>query len=92
MSQATINTQGTILDRAISSISSGMSPEAARFFLSLSLAESDQERTNELAEKARQGALTQQDQTELDEYRRAGRTIEMLRIRAKSVVNQSSEA
>jgi hypothetical protein len=87
MPQAMINSQGNILDRALSSIPSGMSAEAARYFLSITLADSDRRRAGELAAKARDGSLSEQEQTELDEYRRAGRTIEMLRIRARSVVD-----
>lgn len=89
MSQVISNTQGTILDRALSSIPSGMSVEAAKYFLSIALTDSDRQRTNDLAAKARAGSLTSEEQSELDEYRRAGRTIEMLRIRAKSVVEQA---
>ena len=89
MSQAIINTQATILDRAFSSIPSGMSVEAANYFLAIALSDSDRQRANDLAAKARVGSLTIAEQSEIDEYRRAGRTIETLRIRARSVVEQA---
>ncbi len=89
MSEIVFNTQGTILDRAFSSIPSGMSVDAAKYFLCIDLADSDRQRANDLAAKARADSLTSEEQLEIDEYRRAGRTIEMLRIRAKSVVEQA---
>lgn len=89
MSQTIFNTQGTILDRAFSSIQAGMSVEAAKYFLSITLSDLDRQRANDLAARARAGSLTSEEQSEIDEYRRAGRTIEMLRIRAKSVVEQA---
>ncbi len=89
MSQVILNTQGMILERAFSSIPSGMSVDAAKYFLSIALSDLDRQRADDLAAKARAGTLTKDEQSEIDEYRRAGRTIEMLRIRAKSVVEQS---
>ncbi len=89
MSQVIFNTQGTILDRAFSSIPSGMSVDAAKYFLCIDLSDSDRQRASDLAAKARADSLTSEEQLEIDEYRRAGRTIEMLRIRAKSVVEQA---
>lgn len=89
MSQGTINTQTTILDRALGSTSPGMTPDAARFLLSIHLDPSDEQRANELAEKARIGSLTDEEQSEIDEYRRVGRVMEMLKLRARAALNQA---
>lgn len=66
-----------------------MSPDTARYFLSIKLDSSDEQRANELAEKARDGALSAEEQTEIDEYRRVGRVIEMLKLRAKVALNHA---
>jgi hypothetical protein len=90
MAQSTINTQTTILDRALAGASSEMTPETARFLLSLQLDPSDDRRANELAQKARDGRLTPDEQTEIDEYRRIGRVIEMLKLKAMAVLKHAT--
>ena len=83
-----INTQAAILDRALGTRPSALSADAARYFLSIRLDPKDEKRANELAEKARQGSLNDDEQAEIDEYRRVGRVIEMLKLRAKAALNQ----
>lgn len=82
-----MNTQTAILDRALGTSSSKMTLDAARYFMGIHLDPVDAERANELAAKARSGSLTNDEELEIDEYRRTGRTIEMLRIRASAVLN-----
>ena len=83
-----MHTQTAILDRAPGSNPAGVTPDAARYFLGIHLDPVDSERADELAAKARSGSLTNDKELEIDEYRRTGRTIEMLRIRASVVLNQ----
>ena len=89
MSTSAINTQASILDRALGHDVSNLSADTARYFLSIRLDGTDEERANELAEKARSGTLTVDEQAEIDEYRRVGRVIEMLKMRAKIALNQA---
>ncbi len=60
-----------------------MSAELANFVLAIKLDPRDEQRANELAAKARSGSLSQEEETEIDEYRRVGRTIEILKLRAR---------
>lgn len=83
-----MHTQTAILDRAPGSHPAGMTPDTARYFLGIHLDPVDSERADELAAKARSGSLTNDKELEIEEYRRTGRTIEMLRIRASVVLNQ----
>ncbi len=83
MSQSAINTQGMILERALEATSTMMAPDAARFLLALRLDPVDEQRADELAAKAREGALSEEEGDEIDAYRRVGRLIEILRIRAR---------
>ena len=83
-----MNSQAAILDRALGTNPSGMTLDAARYFWAIHLDPVDELRANELGAKARDGSLTTDEQQEIDEYRRTGRMIEMLRIRAHSVLNQ----
>jgi uncharacterized protein YnzC (UPF0291/DUF896 family) len=66
-----------------------MAPDAARFFLSIRLDPSDLRRANELAARSRDGSLTTDEQREIDEYRRVGRFIEMLKVRARTALNHA---
>jgi len=84
-----MNTQAAILDRALDTNPSGMTLDAARYFWAIRLDPVNDLRANELAAKARDGSLTTDEQQEINEYRRTGRVIEMLRIRAHSVLNQA---
>lgn len=84
MTATSLNTQSAILDRALTLHATPMTPDVARFLVSIQLGPFDVQRANELAAKARDGSLTIDEQTEIDEYRRAGRTIEMLKLRAKA--------
>ena len=82
MSQATLNTQTTILSRALSAVAEPMGEELARYLLSIRLDLADEQRANQLAEKAREGLLSTEEQAEIDEYRQVGRVMEILRLRA----------
>lgn len=64
-----------------------MSLELAAYIDSIELDPEDLRRVNELAVKVRNGELTSEEEHELDEYRRIGRIIETLKLRAKSFLN-----
>ena len=85
------NNQADILARAIDGHVDGLSVDVARFITSLELAEDDERRMNELAEKARAGQLTAAEEGELEEFRRCGRLMEMLRLKARSVLQTRDE-
>jgi len=89
MPTSAINTQASILDRALGHDPSGITPDAAQFFLSIELDADDERRVNELAEKARAGSLSSEELVEVDEYRRVGRIIEMLKLRARIALNHN---
>ncbi len=76
------NNQANILARAIDGHAGGLSVDVAQFIVSLELAEVDERRMNELAEKARDGHLTAGEEAELEEFRRCGRLMEMLKLKA----------
>ena len=60
-----------------------MTPEVAQFFLQLELPDEDKTRLEELATKARQGSLSPVDQADLDEFRRLGRLVELMKLKAR---------
>ena len=60
-----------------------MSPEVARFFLDLQLSDSDRQTLELLAEKSRHALLTPTEQADLEEYRRVGRLVELMKVKAQ---------
>jgi hypothetical protein len=82
------NTETAILSRLIEPESSGLALEAARYVLTLEFKDPDQQRMNELAEKARDGALTTGEERELENYRHVGHLLALLRSKARVSLRQ----
>lgn len=76
--------EAEILTRVIEPEVPGMTPDAARSVLALGFAPSDLDRINALAEKARQGILSSDEQSELDSYERVGHLLALLQAKARS--------
>lgn len=74
--------ESEILERAISADNESWSPEAARAILAFRLAEADLRRADELAAKARGGALTDDESQTLEEYLHVGRLVEFMKAKA----------
>jgi len=66
-----------------------MSLELATYLLAIKLDPADAKQADELAEKARNGTLSSSEAAEIEEYRRIGRVIETLKLRARKVVNSA---
>ncbi len=81
----TIN-QVEVLARSIDRAGTQMAPEVARFFLDLELSDVDRHALDALAEKSRLATLTPAEQADLDEYRRVGRLVELMKVKAKVAI------
>ena len=75
--------QVEVLARSIDRAGTKMAPEVARFFMDLQLSDEDRRTLETLAEKARLGTLTPAEQADLDEYRRVGRLVELMKVKAQ---------
>lgn len=80
---ATGTNQADIFRRVLELQGSAFTPEVAQFFLQLELPAEDRTRLDELATLARQGALSPSDQADLDEFRRIGRLVELMKLKAR---------
>jgi hypothetical protein len=80
--------QTAILGRSFDLRVDEMSVDVARFIMSMELADHDQRRLEELAEQARHDTLNESDEAELEEYRRAGRLMEMMKLKARMVLRK----
>jgi hypothetical protein len=60
-----------------------MPPEVAHYFLELRFSERDLSRMNELAEKNRQGLLSEAERQELEGYVKVGDVLSLLHLKAR---------
>jgi len=79
----TVPSEATILSRVIRPDAGTWSREAAESILRLDFPPADVERMNALAAKARQGSLAEPESAELENYRDAGRLLELLQSKAR---------
>jgi len=74
--------ESAILERAITADNEAWSPEAARAILAFKLADADLRRADELAAKARIGAMTDEERRHLENYLHVGRLFEFMKAKA----------
>jgi hypothetical protein len=78
--------EADILERVVMSDQAGMSPESARAILELCFDPLATNRINELAEKNRQGMLTETERQEMESYRRVGNFLNLMQAKARLVL------
>ena len=76
------DSESGILERVMTAANESWSPEAARAILALNLAGADLRRADELAAKARSGALTVDERQALENYLHVGRLVEFMKAKA----------
>ncbi|HEX7359086.1 MAG TPA: hypothetical protein VF283_01205 [Bryobacteraceae bacterium] len=87
----TPNTEAAILARIIQTDERELTPEAARYLLSMKLPASDEERVDELSAKARSGSLTQTETQELDSYLHIGFLLGVMQLKARSLLQMQPD-
>jgi len=93
MSTATDSvTEADLLDELVSAEQPGLSVEAARAILSLRFGPVAISRMNELAEKNRQGSLSQTERLALESYRRVGPFLNIVQAKARVSLSGTAEA
>jgi hypothetical protein len=83
-----IQVEASILSRVLRPDQPTLSRAAARAWLRLGFDESDKRRMRKLAEKARQGTLTADEQAEANGYERVGSWLGMLHSKARRSLRQ----
>ena len=84
------NDEAAILARAVDSANWTLTRDAAQALVELKLADDDQQRMDELAQKARAGELTADDEVEIDNYRQIGCLIEVMKSKARLSLRNAS--
>lgn len=85
---ATPNTEAAILARILRAGEDPLTPDVARYLLSMRLPSSDEERVNELSAKAQAGSLTGAETQELDSYLHVGFLLGVLQAKARGLLSQ----
>jgi hypothetical protein len=83
------NTEAAILTRIIQFGQRELTPDAARYLLSMQLPPSDEDRVNELSAKARAGSLTEAEAQELDSYLHIGSLLAVMQSKARRLLQHS---
>jgi hypothetical protein len=83
-------TEAHILEHVVMSDHAGMSPESAKAILDLRFDLPALGRMNELAEKNRQGTLTDSERQEMDSYVRVGNFLNLMQAKARLVISPAS--
>jgi hypothetical protein len=63
----------------------------AGMVLAITFPSEDRERMNQLAEKAREGTLTGEEQVEIDAYERVGHFLSLLQSKARISLKQTEQ-
>ena len=84
MSTAAANTEAEILSRIIAPGKPDLPVQTAEAILALEFPGEDRERLDQLAEKAREGTLTGEEQLEIDAYERVGSFLSLLQSKARN--------
>jgi hypothetical protein len=89
MIAATANSETAILTRLIDTPEAGLSPDSARYFLSLRFSEEDVARMNELSAKANEGTLTAAEDEEMLDHERVGHLLGILQSKSRKSLKRS---
>ncbi len=90
METAYANHDLAILDRVVVPDEPDLPSDVAKGFLRLSFADDDRRRMNELAGKASEGTLTDEEQAELDSFERVGHLLSLLKSKARRSLKRSA--
>jgi hypothetical protein len=77
------NNEAAILARLMGPSELMLSPQAAEAILAIGFSQTDKDRMQELAAKARAGILTPEEQDEVEDYGRVGSLISILKSTAR---------
>ena len=83
------NTEAAILARVIEADESEVTPDVARYLLSMQLPQVDRNRVDELSAKARTGSLSAAEEAELDSYLHIGSLLGVMQSRARRLLKKT---
>jgi hypothetical protein len=81
-----------VLDRVLDPFTHCLTPEVARRIANLRADSATQTRVDELADKANEGQLTDEERAEYDPYRSAFHLVTILQSKARTLLKQAGTA
>lgn len=90
MPVTTAPTTAAILERVVKPVGRRMTPALARELMQLQFSPADMRRVGRLLQASKDGALSVDEEAELESYRTAGRLVDLLRIQARRSMKTSS--
>jgi hypothetical protein len=69
-----------------------LTPPVARAILKLEFSADDQQRMHELAQKAQEGALTPEEQFEIDNFERVGNMLAIMKSQSRKLLKRARRA
>jgi uncharacterized protein YnzC (UPF0291/DUF896 family) len=84
--------EAALWGRLFEPTSAALSQEVARYILTRQFPQSDIERMQELAEKAREGTLTLEEHVELGNYERVGHVLSLMKSKARQALKNVRSA
>ena len=90
MSSVITTNEAEILARVIAPGEPNLPPDTAKIILSFDFGKQDRDRMDQLAQKAREGTLTAEEQVEIDCYERVGHLLSLLRSKARLSLRQAN--
>lgn len=90
MNPSMMSTETEILSRVIGPENPSFTPEAARSVLELRFSDADTDRLNELAAKARQGSLSEDEESQLHGYLFVGAMVDLMHSKARLSLKRSA--
>lgn len=92
MSTAIESSFAEVWERTIQPGRGDMTPDAARYFLQLRFDDADLTRMNKLAVEARAGSLTQEQESELENYMQLGWFLDLMKSKARLSLGERAAA
>jgi hypothetical protein len=89
---ASSHAETAILDRLIASGRQELPVDAARYLLAIDFASADRERMDALAARAQDGVLSQDQASELENYRHVSHLLALLQSKARKALGRSGTA
>ena len=81
----------SIIEGVIGAGGEPLTPDAAKYLLSLRFSEAQKDRFDELSEKAQQGTLSESEQDDLDEFLRIETLLIVLKANARRLLSTGSQ-
>jgi hypothetical protein len=81
-----------VLDRVLDPFTKCLTPEVARKIVDLRADAETQARVDELADRANEGRLTDEERSEYDRYREAFHVVTILQAKARTLLDREATA